>query len=238
MILPENTAVIFDFDSTIIDSESLERLADYALIDNPRRQEIIKDVVNITNQCMRGEISFDVSLSKRLELISLNAHHVAILQNEVMTHISKSFIRNIEYINNNKDQLFVISGGFKEIILPVSQSLGLLDAHVFANEFVFEGENIVGVNTNNPLSQAGGKIAAAKIVAESFPQIVMVGDGYTDYTVKEAGIAELFIAYTEFTARDAVVRVADKIASSFDGVIGLVDQYTKNKGGDSRWKDL
>ena len=48
---------------------------------------------------------------------------------------------------------------------------------------------------------------------------IVVGDGYTDYEMKEAGLAKKFIVYTENACRLNVARIADKIAPSFDVVI-------------------
>ena len=41
----------------------------------------------------------------------------------------------------------------------------------------------------------------------------MVGDGYTDYQLYAHGIADEFIAFTEFAAREKVMAVAPHIAS-------------------------
>ena len=44
----------------------------------------------------------------------------------------------------------------------------------------------------------------------------VLGDGYTDYQMREAGLAQRFYAYTENVARPAVVAHADQVLPTFD----------------------
>lgn len=64
--------LVIDFDSTIIEVETLEELAEEALRDNKNKEEILKQISKITNQGMEGKISFTDSLQKRLSLFDLN----------------------------------------------------------------------------------------------------------------------------------------------------------------------
>lgn len=50
-------------------------------------------------------------------------------------------------------------------------------------------------------------------------EIHMIGDGYTDYEVKLAGVANRFYAYTENITRENVTLHADHIAPSFDEIL-------------------
>src|SRR3712207_8128282 len=47
-------------------------------------------------------------------------------------------------------------------------------------------------------------------------EIYVIGDGYTDYKLKELGLVKKFIAFTENIERDIVVAKADQVVSSFD----------------------
>ena len=47
-------------------------------------------------------------------------------------------------------------------------------------------------------------------------EIHVIGDGYSDFVMREAGIAHKFFAYTENVAREKVLPVADYITPSLE----------------------
>jgi D-3-phosphoglycerate dehydrogenase len=50
-------------------------------------------------------------------------------------------------------------------------------------------------------------------------QVIAIGDGYTDYQMRESGMAEQFFAFTENIARERVLAKADYIAPSLDEIL-------------------
>src|SRR3989338_4121409 len=71
--MPEQYFII-DFDSTFIQTEGLEELAEVVLKDNPKKEEILEEIKKITNLGMEGKIGFRESLKKsfKKENFSLN----------------------------------------------------------------------------------------------------------------------------------------------------------------------
>ena len=63
---------IFDFDSTLTRVEALDVLAEISLKNNPKKEEIIQEIIHITNLGIDGEISFTESLEKRIKLLDAN----------------------------------------------------------------------------------------------------------------------------------------------------------------------
>jgi len=62
----------------------------------------------------------------------------------------------------------------------------------------------------------------------------VIGDGYTDYQIKAAGLANKFFAFTENIHRENVVQAADHITPSFDEFLYLnklpmAISYPKNR---------
>jgi D-3-phosphoglycerate dehydrogenase len=47
---------IFDFDSTLTRVEALDVLAEITLVNNPKKDEIIQEIIDITNLGIDGEI--------------------------------------------------------------------------------------------------------------------------------------------------------------------------------------
>lgn len=210
---------IIDFDSTFVKLESLDELAKIALQNNPKRKEIVKEIQNITNLGMDGKMSFEESLERRLKLFSPTKQHIQELIILLEKNITHSVERNKSFFVNYADSIFIISGGFREYIIPIVYNFGIPAQHILANTFLFDEKNqFVGHDKNNPLAKKGGK---AKIIDTLCLQgeIVMIGDGYTDYEVKEAGKADTFYAFVENVKREKVMKKADKVIESFDEII-------------------
>ncbi|MCF2442686.1 phosphoglycerate dehydrogenase [Dyadobacter sp. CY345] len=208
--------IIIDFDSTFTKVEGLDELAAIALTGHPQRERIVQEIVDLTNKGMNGDMSFAEGLRQRIDLLKASRANIEELVSFLKTKVSDSFKRNKQFLTENADHIFIVSSGFKEFIVPVVTDFGLRADHVYANEFRFDEEgNIIGIDEENVLSTDGGKIkllASLKLEGD----VYAIGDGYTDYQIKEAGFANRFYAFTENVERAKVVAVADHIATSFD----------------------
>ncbi len=196
--------------------EALDELAKVALINHPHKETITKQIEKITQQGMNGDIPFSEALGKRLKLFSLHKDHIAQVISKLQTLISPSIEQNRQFFKQYAQYIYIISGGFKEYISPIASSLGILENHILANEFIFDTKgNVLGYNKKNPLSQDKGKI---KVIQQLHLKgnVTVIGDGYTDYQIKEAGLANEFIAYTENIIRPNVTKKADKTIKNFD----------------------
>jgi D-3-phosphoglycerate dehydrogenase len=208
--------IIIDFDSTFTKVEGLDELAAIALNGHPERDSIVQQITDLTNKGMNGEMSFAQGLRERISLLKANISHIDELVAFLKTKVSDSFLRNKQFLTENTDQIFIVSSGFKEFIVPVATGLGIRADHVFANEFRFDANgNITGIDEDNVLSMDGGKIKLLSSLNLD-GEIYAIGDGYTDYELKASGLASRFYAFTENVERPRVTAVADHIATSFD----------------------
>lgn len=216
MISAKKNFYVIDFDSTFIKSEGLEELAALALKNNPQKETLLKQINSITDLAMEGKMTFDESLEKRITLLNANNKHVNNVAQVLKKHITKSIARNTQFFKLHKDNIFIVSGGFKEFILPVVIPFGIHEDHVFANTFIFDGNgNISGFDKSNPMSQEQGKVKVVKKLKLE-GDITVIGDGYTDYQLKALGLAKKFIALTENIERKIIVDKADSVIKSFD----------------------
>ena len=214
--------LIFDFDSTIITSETIELLTDIAV--NKKDLPLVKSKIeSITNNAMNGDISFRDALKNRLSILNLHRKHIDKMKNEIKDYLSKSVDRNRDFFKKNKENIFIVSGGFTSIILEISRELNIPDNQVFGNSILFKDERVVGFDTSNPLCQSGGKSLLVESLNLSSPSMI-VGDGFTDYEVKRDGQANYFVAYTENIYRKKVVKLADFQASSMDQLLTIINQ--------------
>lgn len=210
---------IIDFDSTFVQVEALDELAKIALQSNPEKENITAQIVKLTTKGMQGQISFDESLKQRLALFQPTREHIEELRKLLHGKITPSFLRNKQFFQENAENIYIISGGFKEYIFPVVKEFGITEEHVLANSFTFdETETVIGYDTNNPLSQKGGKVKAVESLKLS-GKIYVIGDGYTDYEIKKAGKADKFYAFIENVKRDNVMEKADKVIHDIDELL-------------------
>ena len=216
-------SLIIDFDSTIIDLETLEFLASFSLQENNQKDNIIQKISHCTNLAMSGEITFQESLEIRLKLMKLHKQHINETIKVLDDKIDKSFLKNINFFKKNIDYIYIVSGGFKSIIEPVLLSSTNLNWNIFSNEFKFNQEGyVIGVNQDNPLAFSKGKVELVKDL-DLKNDIIIIGDGYTDYEIKKYGLAKYFLAYTAHANRDNVITRADKICKDFNQVIDFIE---------------
>jgi len=225
---------VFDFDSTLTRVEALDVLAEMTLKDNSNREEIIEEIQKITNLGIDGDISFTESLERRIKLLNANKSDLEGLVAELRQKISKSIASNKEFFEKFSDDIYVISCGFKEFIDPIVKEYNIPSERVYANTFEFDADGkIIGFDDKNPLSQHNGKIECLKQMNLE-GEVQVIGDGYSDYVMREAGIADKFFAYTENVHRDKAADNADHVTPNMDEFLFVNDlprniSYPKNR---------
>jgi D-3-phosphoglycerate dehydrogenase len=210
---------IIDFDSTFTQVEALDILGEISLQQDPEKEKKLQAIKDITDKGMEGSITFRESLEQRLSLLNANRSQIASLIDSLRNKVSTSFHRNKEFLKENADDIYIISNGFKDFIIPIVAEYGIKAENVFANEFVYdEAGHIVDFNRENPLSKNNGKPETIKRLNLE-GDIYVVGDGYTDYEIKASGVANKFYAFTENVNRPRVLAKADHVAPSFDEIL-------------------
>jgi D-3-phosphoglycerate dehydrogenase len=214
--LKDQKIFIIDFDSTITKVEGLDQLAAIALSKSAEGDQIVQKIKDLTDLGMNGELTFTEALSQRLALLSANKKHVDQLVSFLKENISESFERNKKFLSEYADQILVVSSGFKDFILPITDLLGLKPENVYANTFVYnEQGDIVGIDNDNVLANTGGKIKLVKGLNLN-AHVSVIGDGFTDYEIKQNGLADRFYAFIENVERKKVTDVADFVIKSLD----------------------
>lgn len=208
--------IVLDFDSTFVKVEGLEELARIILRENPAKDDILRNISEITKSGMGGDISFEESLSRRIKLFQPKYQHLEELVELLKCNVTNSIERNIDFFRLNCSHIYVISGGFMEWILPVLLPYKIPKENIFANEFLYsKAREIVGIDLNNPLSRSGGKVITVESLNLPHTTIV-VGDGYTDYEIKKTGVCDRFVMFAENVRRPSVEKVADLVVEDWD----------------------
>ena len=179
--------VVFDVDSTLINDEAIELLAERA----GKRQEVAK----VTERAMRGELDFEDSLRQRV--LTLKGLDEAVL-GEVSHQLSptKGAKELIQAIHKRGGKAAAVSGGFIQLLAPVKQQLN----------FDLERANTLEVVDGKLTGQVIGKVidraAKAEALVEwanqlgvSLQETIAVGDGANDLGMLEvAGLSVAFCA--------------------------------------------
>ena len=211
---------VFDFDSTLVDFETLEALADIALDGAPEAEAVRAEIAGLTDRAMTGDLPFAEALTRRLAVLPLTRAHLQQLANAAETRLTASMSRNLDFFRERTGRVVIVSGGFREVIAPVARELGVPDALIVANDLNYDQDGRVTGVADGPLLAPLGKAAALKALGLPGP-VVMVGDGWTDAEVRQAGVADRFYAFTEVVRRDRVVAAADAEARSLDELLHL-----------------
>jgi D-3-phosphoglycerate dehydrogenase len=207
---------VFDFDSTLTQVEALDVLAEISLDGKPEKDSVIKKIQEITDLGIDGDISFTESLERRIKLLKAHKSHLKLLIERLTGEISKSVARNKDFFVDHSEDIYVISCGFKEFIEPIVASYDIPASKVYANTFKFDEKGfIVGFDQTNVLSMHDGKIQCLKDMNLS-GEVHVIGDGYSDYVMRKAGVAHKYFAYTENVERQKVLDVADHITPSLE----------------------
>jgi D-3-phosphoglycerate dehydrogenase len=232
--MKNNRHFVIDFDSTFTQVEALDVLGEISLHDHEEKEERLQKLSDLTNSGMAGDLSFRESLEQRLALLNAREHHLPMLVDRLRSKVSTSFIRNKEFFEENHENIYIISNGFKEFIVPIVEKFGIREENVFANTFRPDSSGRLNAfDTDNLLSSNNGKVEILKSL-ELQGDVYVIGDGYTDYEIKAAGLANRFYAFTENVERGNVLEKADHITPSLDEFLYLhkmnkAISYPKNR---------
>jgi D-3-phosphoglycerate dehydrogenase len=213
------TTYIIDFDSTFTKVEALDELVRIVLQNDPSASDIEKRMTDLTNQAMNGELEFHEALTKRLSLLHIHRSHIDQLIAHLLTCISDSFLENINRLRAMSNQILIVSGGFREFILPVVATFGIKPEQVYANSFFWNEQGmVIGFDPTNPLSKSGGKVRLVSSLHLK-NEVIIIGDGYTDFEIREAGFASAFYLFTENISRTKLIDKADRIINRIDSIL-------------------
>lgn len=217
--MADKTFFVIDFDSTFTKVEALDVLSDILYEGTDKKEIVGKKIKDLTDQAMAGELSFREALEQRLALLEATKKDVKQLSDELKHLVSESVKRNRAFFSQEKENVYIVSSGFKDFITPVVTEFGIKEENIYANTFTYnDKEEVTGFDASNPLSEHKGKVKLMKELSLD-GEVVVIGDGYTDYEIREAGYAKTFFAFTENIKREKVLAKADVEANSFEEIL-------------------
>jgi phosphoserine phosphatase len=215
---------IFDFDSTLINAESLELLLAPQLANHPEKQALIAE---ITRQGMEGTISFAESLQRRLAIATPTQANIDRLAKRMMNYLTPGMAELIADLQQRGVDIWIISGGLRELILPVGLALNIPATQIHGVQLRFGTQGqFVRMDEQDPFSHS--KVDGARLLAQQWHKpSVMIGDGMTDYQVYQAGLVDRFIAFTQHARRNSVLSQSGVVeAQSVNQLSALLNPVT------------
>lgn len=212
--------VCFDMDSTLIETEVIDELAD--------RAGVGAQVRAITESAMRGEIDFNESFKRRVAL--LKGLDVSVMQ-EIAENlpITEGLERMMEVLHRAGYKTAILSGGFTYFGEYLKKRFGF--DYVYANELEIKDGKLTG-NYVGDIVDGKRKAELLRLIAQfeniNIAQTIAVGDGANDLPM--LATAGLGIA---FHAKPKVKQTAEQSISTIgiDGVlyfIGFKDSYIES----------
>ncbi|MEY5060177.1 MAG: hypothetical protein RIS45_98, partial [Planctomycetota bacterium] len=123
-------SLVLDFDSTIVAAEGLDEIAKLALADDPDHEAKVLAIEGITRDGMEGRIGIDESLKRRLSMLRITRAHVDAVVKLLKKRVAPSFRKHKAAIRRNAANIYVVSSGFREYVVPVCAELGISAEHV------------------------------------------------------------------------------------------------------------
>uniref|UniRef100_A0A0N5BUE6 Phosphoserine phosphatase n=1 Tax=Strongyloides papillosus TaxID=174720 RepID=A0A0N5BUE6_STREA len=214
-------AVCFDVDSTVCQDEAIDEFAKYLGCG--------EEVINCTRNAMNGSMTFREALQLRLDIMRPTKKQFFEYIENYEPLLTKDILNLIKTLQIRGAKVYLVSGGFRKIIVPLAKQLGIEETHIYANEILFDDKgNYTGFDKNEYTSDSGnenvGKAGVCKMLKTKYgyKNLVMIGDGATD--AEACPPADAFIGFGGNVIREPVVKLANWYVYDFKT---LIDELKK-----------
>jgi phosphoserine phosphatase len=208
MSRPAYAAVVLDVDSTISGIEGIDWLA------SRRGPEVAQTIATLTDEAMRGVIPLESVYSRRLAVIRPTRAEIEELSRIYIARMAPRCGDVVAELRLAGVRVVMVSGGLRQAIVPLAESLGIAPADLSAVDISFDGGGAYdGFDDRSPLTTQHGKADVLRALALPHP-LIAVGDGSTDIAMRD--VADTFGAFVGFARRENVVARADIVFESFD----------------------
>ena len=193
---------VFDFDSTLMDGETIEFLA--------AEQGIQEQVKEITDRAMRGELDFFESLTTRVKLLKgMNVSKVnEICQNLPLMNGAKEIITELK---KQGYKVICLSGGFKNATVPLCNKIGI-DAD-FSNILHEKNGLLTGmVGGEMMFNSSKGEIIqrVQKLLDVTYENTLVAGDGANDLSMFKYAAKRVAFCAKPILEKEANIIIKEK----------------------------
>lgn len=156
---------------------------------------------------MEGEVDFRTSLTSRLAIARPTLDAVRRVGAELARSPTEAAPACVASLRGAGHDVRIVSGGFRDVILPSAAALGLADTDVYAVSVAWSGEGAFLDLVDDGFLDS--KVEGLRRADPDWVRpIIGVGDGATDHALLEAGVTDHFIAFTQHVRRSFLDAVA------------------------------
>lgn len=133
---------------------------------------------------------FEDALSQRLALINPTSARLSEFLSKHPPRLTPGIATLVAALKAKGTAVYLVSGGFTQMIFPVAELLSIPRDHVFANTIEFDSAGAYsGFDRTAFTSRSGGKARAIEEIKaqRGYKSLVMVGDGATDLEARRPG---------------------------------------------------
>jgi phosphoserine phosphatase len=206
----------FDCDSTLSAVEGIDELA------RMRGPGVFGRVQVMTEGAMSGAIPVEAVFGMRLEIIQPRRDDVDAVGRLYLETVEPSARTAIAGLREAGWTPLIISGGFRQAILPLAAHCGI--ARVEAVDLDFDPAGAYrGYDSAFPTTRSGGKVEILRrLRAELRPsRVVMVGDAVSDLEVRP--VADLVVGFGRYVFRERLKREAGAYITSMAELAGILE---------------
>ena len=198
MTSPKYRVVFFDVDSTLVNIEGIDELAD----GNP-------EIARLTDAAMNGEVPLDEVYARRLEIIRPDRKKIEDLGERYRQSLVTGAAETVKTLQNANVSVHLVTAGIEQAIQPLARHLGIEERLVHAVPLQFAADGTyAGFDHRSFLTRVGGKeIVVRDVRARTHGKAAFVGDGVSDLETRPA--VDLFVGFGGVQVRPRVRDNAD-----------------------------
>lgn len=207
--------IVFDCDSTLSSIEGIDELA------RVKGEAIFDQVAALTHAAMNGEVPLDEVFSRRLAIIQPDQKSCDEVAQLYIDTIEPTAIDTLNVLRDLGYTPIILSGGFKILIEPLAELLGVEQIEAVPLN-LDEAGNYINFDSTYPTTYNGGKpeIIGKLKQQHGATEVIMVGDGVSDLETKPH--VDKFIGYGKYTPREKVQAEADYFVYSLADILPIV----------------
>jgi phosphoserine phosphatase len=194
--------VFFDVDSTLVTIEGIDVLGGGN-----------REIVELTEAAMNGEIALDEVYARRLEIIRPTLAEVERLGATYCHSLVAGAEETIATLQRHGVDVHLVTAGITQAIAPLAAKLNIAPRAVHAVTLQFDGEGrYVDFDRRSLLTKVGGKeLVVRAILTRSKGKSAFIGDGISDLETKPA--VSLFVGFGGVHTRPRVKENAEVYVS-------------------------
>jgi len=211
--------VIFDCDSTLVEIEGVDELAN--------RAGVGEQVAQMTRSAMEGKVPLEEVYGRRLDIIRPGREDLDWLGRRYCATLVTGARETVRALAAAGAEIHVVSGGLRPAVADLAKDLGLPPDRVHAVGIHFDGQGrYEGFEADSPLARAQGKTEVVRGLHRPGMTSVMIGDGMTDLEAADAGAVT--IGFGGVVVRPFVKEKADHFVAgpSLEPVVQIIARLT------------